>query len=189
MEQQHHPVRAARRQVQTHGTAVARSAAWFSIVLGVAELAAPHAVARACGLRPGSAAVVRMCGLRELITGVGLLRARNAAPWLWGRAAGDALDAVAIASLAERSSLAPLAKAAGTVLAVGAVGGADLFAAQHYKQPRRSPPPWHDYRDRSGFPQGLQRARGAARDASIPADVLTPPALRRWADPETEPAV
>lgn len=178
---QNHPIRQAKRQIQTHGQSVARSAAWFSITLGVIELVAPHAVARAAGLRPGSSHVVRLCGVREIATGIGLLRARNAAPWLWGRVAGDLLDAKLIASLSDHHNVAGLAKAVSAVAVIGTVGGADVMAAQHYKQPHREPAPWHDYSERSGFPGGVDKARGAARDAPVPKDVRTPDALRPWA--------
>jgi len=35
-----------------------------------------------------------------------------------------------------------------------------------------------DYSDRSGFPQGLEAARGAARRLTIPQDMTTPKSLR-----------
>jgi hypothetical protein len=35
-----------------------------------------------------------------------------------------------------------------------------------------------DYSDRSGFPGGLQAARGAARHLKIPADMKTPEILK-----------
>jgi hypothetical protein len=36
------------------------------------------------------------------------------------------------------------------------------------------------YADRSGFPQGLHAARGAARDFKVPDDMKTPELLRPW---------
>ena len=173
-------VRKAGRRVQRSGESVAHGAAWFSIALGVVELVAPHAVARVAGLRPGSSHVVRLCGIREIATGIGLLRARNAAPWLWGRVAGDLLDAGIVAKLADKHSVAPVAKAVSAVAAVGAITSIDAFTAHHYKQPARGVAPWEDYSDRSGFPGGVDAARGAASDAPVPADTRTPPALRPW---------
>jgi hypothetical protein len=38
-----------------------------------------------------------------------------------------------------------------------------------------------DCSERSVFPQGLQAARGAARDFAVPEDMRTPPPLRPWA--------
>jgi len=181
-------VRKAGRRVQRSGESVAHGAAWFSIALGVVELVAPHAVARAAGLRPGSSHVVRLCGIREIATGIGLLRARNAAPWLWGRVAGDLLDAGIVAKLADKHSVAPVAKAVSAVAAVGAITGVDAFTAHHYKQPARGVAPWEDYSDRSGFPGGVDAARGAASDAPVPQDTRTPPALRPWGGEVATPA-
>ncbi len=173
-------VRTAARRVQRSGEHVAQGAAWFSIALGVIELVAPHAVARAAGLRPGSSHVVRLCGIREIATGIGLLRARNAAPWMWGRVAGDLMDAGIVAKLSDGRSLVPAAKAVSALAAVGAIAGIDAFTAHHYKRPPRGVAPWEDYGARSGFPGGVDAARGAARGAPAPADMLTPQALKPW---------
>jgi hypothetical protein len=37
-----------------------------------------------------------------------------------------------------------------------------------------------DYSGRSGFPLGVEASRGAASDAPIPADMLTPELLRPY---------
>ena len=63
---------------------VARGLGWFSIALGVAELMAPRAVARATGMRR-SDTLMRAYGLREIGAGIGLLTARDPTPWLWAR--------------------------------------------------------------------------------------------------------
>ena len=76
---------------------LARGLGWFSIGLGLVELLAARRVAHAVGL-PGQAALVAVCGVRALATGLGLLRSAQPADWLWGRVAGDALDAVALAT-------------------------------------------------------------------------------------------
>jgi hypothetical protein len=45
-----------------------------------------------------------------------------------------------------------------------------------------------DYRDRSGFPQGLQAARGAAREFQTPRDISGPEALRPRMESGRHPA-
>lgn len=69
---------------------------WFSIGLGLAELAAPDAVARLIGA-PNTGTtrlVLRICGAREIASGVGILsrQKRRPAGWLWSRVGGDAVD-------------------------------------------------------------------------------------------------
>lgn len=71
-----------------------RGLGWFSVGLGLAEVAAPGLLARSLGME-NRTEVVRLCGLRELCTGIGLLAQRGPgkpAPWLWSRVGGDALD-------------------------------------------------------------------------------------------------
>ena len=79
----------------THRTA--RGLGWFSIAIGLAEMLATRSVAKTMRLshRPG---LLRMFGMREMATGVGLLTRRNRAPWLWARVAGDVMDLVTLGS-------------------------------------------------------------------------------------------
>lgn len=73
---------------------------WFSIGLGVAELVAPRAVARGIGLkgRGPTPTLTRLCGLRELAAGVGILSERRPAPWVWSRVVGDVMDLALLAA-------------------------------------------------------------------------------------------
>lgn len=75
----------------------ARGLAWFGIGLGLVELVAPRAVARATGLQ-GHANVIRLYGLREAASGAVMLAARDPQAWLWTRVLGDALDGALLAS-------------------------------------------------------------------------------------------
>ena len=67
---------------------------WFSIALGVAELAAPHSVARLIGVTPTEKSIntLRAYGAREVGTGIAILAQPDNPLWLWSRVAGDALD-------------------------------------------------------------------------------------------------
>jgi hypothetical protein len=76
---------------------LARGLGWLGIGLGLAELLLPRAVARSTGLR-GRETLLQVCGLRGLATGLAILNARDPAPWVWGRVAGDALDLATLGS-------------------------------------------------------------------------------------------
>lgn len=67
---------------------------WLSIGLGVAEILAPGPFARTIGLkgRGVSRTVTRLVGVREVAAGLGILRERRPAGWLWSRVAGDVMD-------------------------------------------------------------------------------------------------
>src|SRR5678816_797739 len=67
----------------------ARALGWFSIGLGLAELAMPRRLARIAGA-PNLPTMTRIFGLREIGTGIGILTSKDPSPWLWGRVAGDA---------------------------------------------------------------------------------------------------
>ncbi|HVR63195.1 MAG TPA: SRPBCC family protein [Polyangia bacterium] len=71
-----------------------RALGWFSIGLGLAELAAPRAVARLIGAPGGRRPrrTLRAVGLREIAAGVGLLLQPRGSRWLWSRVAGDLID-------------------------------------------------------------------------------------------------
>ena len=73
----------------------ARALGWFSIGLGLAELAMPRRLARIAGA-PNLPTMTRVFGLREIGTGIGILTSKDPSPWLWGRVAGDALDVATV---------------------------------------------------------------------------------------------
>ncbi|AOB31249.1 hypothetical protein AKI39_11905 [Bordetella sp. H567] len=134
---------------------------WFSIALGIAELAMPRAIARASGLRP-QAALVRLYGLREIATGLGILKSADAAPWLWARVGGDMLDIATVAT--GRSRRASSARTSTTQANLATVATVDLYAAYAYRRaPRRPGIDYPDYSDRSGFPRPAEQMRGTGR--------------------------
>ncbi|WP_246695612.1 hypothetical protein [Methylocystis rosea] len=81
---------------ETRSSKLANFLGWFSIALGLAELFAPRRVGRMVGVE-GDGSLVQAYGLRELLGGVGILAARQKAPWLWARVAGDVLDMATLA--------------------------------------------------------------------------------------------
>ena len=73
--------------------ALAQALGWFSIGLGVAELAAPGSLARMLGMER-HADLIRLYGMREIATGIGILSQKDPTPWLWARALGLAVAAL-----------------------------------------------------------------------------------------------
>jgi hypothetical protein len=104
-----------------------RGLGYFSIALGLAELAAPRRLRRAAGIDAPDA-LVRGYGARTIANGIALLTTRDAAPWMWGRVAGDALDiaTVALAPADWRDGDRRKPWALGVLLAVAAI---DLYCA------------------------------------------------------------
>jgi uncharacterized membrane protein len=107
----------------------------FSIGLGLAEVAAPDAIARLIGVecRPNQRTAIRACGLREIATGVGLLARPRAAGGAWARVFGDAID-LALLAYALRS---PRTERARTLGAIGIVAGAAAIDAVSALRMRR----------------------------------------------------
>jgi hypothetical protein len=158
---------------------LARALGWFSIGLGISEVIAPDSFCKALGMR-GKESLVRAYGLREIAAGMGILGSRDGgqAPWVWSRVAGDALDLASLSGgLSDRNpkkanvKLALASVAAITMLDL-ACAGALQTTAKAAKQPMR------DYSGRVGMPRPPEEMRGAASDADIPADMLTPPMMR-----------
>ena len=152
---------------------LARGLGWFSLALGLTELLAPRALTRALGME-GSEALVRAYGVREIGAGIMTLSADKGLG-LQSRVAGDALDiATLLAGLrADNPKRDNVAIALAMVLGVTLL---DIAGAQavHAGQ-RRSDRPQRTYRDRSGYPRGLENARGAARDFRTPRDMRAVP--------------
>jgi hypothetical protein len=136
---------------QGRAEAVARALGWFSIGLGLAELLAHRALARAAGLE-GRERLLQVYGVREIATGVAILLARNPKPWIAARVAGDALD---IATLAAGRN--PRAAAA-----LGALAGVTALDTYTALSLGRKPDRVFDYSGRSGFRSAASAMRGAA---------------------------
>jgi hypothetical protein len=99
-----------------------------SIGLGILDLLAARRIARFLGVR-GSEVLIRACGLREVVSGVGLVRARNRAPWIWSRVGGDVLD-VAVLMAGLRGKNRQKRNVALMLAAVGAITALDLLYAR-----------------------------------------------------------
>ena len=138
----------------------ARVLGWFSIGLGLAELAMPGVLARAAGL-PSRPVLMRVYGLREIGVGIGLLTSREPAPWLWGRVAGDALDIATVGSGPLTGGTQPLR----SLVSVALLSGIAAIDAECAKAatPKALQQTQHDYSQRSGFTKPVAEMRGAAK--------------------------
>ncbi|MBB4008284.1 hypothetical protein [Allorhizobium taibaishanense] len=136
-----------------------RGLGWFSLGLGLTQVIAPARVAQWLGMR-GKESVVRACGVREIGSGLLTLSIDKRAG-LASRVAGDGLDIALLLS-----ALAPANRQRGYAsIALAVVGGVallDIAAAQaQVRRHSRVSGPARDYRDRSGFPKGVESARKA----------------------------
>ena len=140
---------------------VAKFVGWFSLGLGAAELLAAGRMARAFGME-GSEPLLRAYGMREIAAGILTLSTEKQAG-LWSRVAGDGLDIVTLLP-ALRSDNPKRDNVAIALAAVVGVTLLDVIAAKatsaRHSRGRGEP---RDYSERSGFPRGVQSARGLAR--------------------------
>ena len=99
---------------------VARKLGLFSLALGLVEVLAPRSFGRAVGLDPEQDGLVRAFGAREIGAGAGLLKGgETLEPWMWGRVAGDVLDAAVLGSALRRDN----PRRANAIVALVAVAG------------------------------------------------------------------
>jgi uncharacterized membrane protein len=111
----------------------------FSVGLGLAEVLAPRAFGRAVGVGDHSA-IIRMLGVRGIVTGLGMLADRAPGNWVWARVAGDAMDLALLGAAASSPDADPrrIAAAAAGVLGVAAL---DAYAGQRLTAPQSAAAP------------------------------------------------
>lgn len=111
---------------------------WFSVALGIAELAAPRSVARLIGVTPDSStdSVLRSIGARKVGNGLAILAQPDKAMWLWGRVAGDTLDLATLAG-AMSAPDTQRGRAAFATIAVLGVTALDVLCAQQLSMQQR----------------------------------------------------
>jgi len=98
---------------------------FFSIALGLVEVAAPGRLARWLGVdRKTAKTVVTIFGARELLAGGMLLRGPAVSTNVWNRVAGDAMDLAALGLAFTRSN-----RKAAVAGAIGFVTSATLLDA------------------------------------------------------------
>ncbi|HVF05306.1 MAG TPA: SRPBCC family protein [Frankiaceae bacterium] len=104
---------------------------WSSLGLGVAQLAAPHRVARLAGVDDSATAplVIRAVGGRELIHAAGLLGSDRHRAWAKTRVAGDALDLAVLAYALNGRDGDRRRRAKAATAAVAGIAALDVYAA------------------------------------------------------------
>lgn len=103
---------------------LARGLGWFSIGLGMMELAAPKQLSRWLGLH-NQDNLLRLYGAREIASGLGILSGQATREWVWARVGGDALDLV----LLDQALNPDNPRRDSAMLATAAVAGATLLDA------------------------------------------------------------
>ena len=148
---------------------LAQALGWFSIGLGVLQLAAPERFARSLGLYDKEG-LIRAYSARELASAVPTLSVDRSVG-LAARIAGDVLDLGTLATALHRDNPKRENAAIATALVVG-ITLLDLVAYAGVKGAhRREPGSNRDYSGRTGLPQGARASRGLARkDFKIPPD-------------------
>jgi hypothetical protein len=98
---------------------------FFSIGLGLAEVAAPGRLARWLGIEGRTAkSVIGLFGARELLAGAMLIRGPAVSTNAWNRVVGDAMDMSALGL-----AFAPSTKKGAVAGALGFVAGATIIDA------------------------------------------------------------
>ncbi|WP_142847736.1 cyclase dehydrase [Telmatospirillum sp. J64-1] len=155
----------------------ARGLGWFSLAMGLAQIAAPRQIGRTLGMEKDSE-MIRACGFREVATGVGILTQQDPRQWMWGRVGGDMLDIAAL-GMGLKKDNPKRHNVAWALGAVALVTALDLSSARGLgSQAKRMRQRVPDYSSRSGLPRPPDQMRGAARDFKLPRDMQTPPAMR-----------
>jgi hypothetical protein len=154
---------------------LAKGLGWFSLGLGITEMFAPRPITRALGME-GKEGLVRAFGAREILHGILCLSADKQIG-VQTRVAGDALD-IATLLAAYRDDNPKKDNVAVALLMVAGVTLLDLAgsqgaAARHSGDRGRR----RMYYDRSGFPRGVESAKGAAKDFRAPRSMGASPPL------------
>jgi uncharacterized membrane protein len=111
---------------------LARGLGWFSVGLGLAEILIPRTVSKVIGVEERSG-LLRTLGVRELVSGVGILTNQNPTGWLWSRVGGDAVD-LALLGGALASDDTGRVRASITTAAVAGVTALDVFCSREYSR-------------------------------------------------------
>jgi uncharacterized membrane protein len=108
-------------QRQSRAVRRAKGLGWFSVALGMAEVFAPQVIARMTGARARRETLMtlRLLGLREMASGLGILSNSRPGLWLWGRVAGDAMDL----ALLGKTLMSPKSESTRTLASMASVVG------------------------------------------------------------------
>jgi len=126
-----------------------RGIAFFSVGLGLAELLAPRQLAKFIGVDEDNENLLRLLGLRELGSGIGLMQG-SPRVFLWSRVGGDAID-LGLLAAALNGKRRNRGRVWGAIAAVAGVTALDIAAAVLASR-NPAEPNWRvDRPDRSGI--------------------------------------
>jgi uncharacterized membrane protein len=110
---------------------LSRGLGWFSLALGLTEIALPEMLSRTIGIKPKSSTswLLRAMGVRELLSGAGVLMQPHRPLPLWTRLAGDVVD-LALLAVATRTRNSRSGRLAGAMVAVAGISALDVLAAR-----------------------------------------------------------
>ncbi len=164
---------------------LARALGWFSLGLGAYELFAARRLAGTLGME-GKEGLIRAYGAREIGAGIMSLSV-DSSFGIANRLVGDAIDVATLMPALGRDN--PKRDNAVTALAlVLGVTALDMIAYGSLKKRHaRVEGQARDYSDRTGFPGGVEAARGAALDSfETPVDFrVVPPMADQGERPTT----
>lgn len=119
--------RTSRRINNPYASSLTTALGWVSIALGLTEILAPRQLSSAIGVR-NHPALLRSLGMREIAAGVAILTSREPSRWLWGRAAGDAMDLALLLTAFETDKRDGTRLSIATAMIAG-IAAIDVFAA------------------------------------------------------------
>ena len=146
---------------QGNASQITQALGWFSIGLGLAQLAVPSRFTRWIGIHDddNNQTVVRAVGLREIASGVGLLTQSKPAGWLKARVGGDVMD-LALLGGALRSGNAEPSQVATAMAAVAGITVLDMLATQQANEQQYPQQDGRRFDQRYNQPTGQQSSGG-----------------------------
>lgn len=105
---------------------------WFSIGLGLIEVIAPRALGRLIGAGE-YASLLPLLGMREIASGIGILRQERPIASLWSRVAGDGMD-LAFLVMASQGRHSEPTRLAAAAFAVAGVTALDLLCSERVSE-------------------------------------------------------
>jgi hypothetical protein len=108
---------------------MAKGLGLFSIALGLAEVLMPAQTATIAGLNNKQRSFLPALGLREIASGIGIMKSAKPTAAVWSRVAGDAVD-LAFLGMAFAADDSNKRRLIGSTLAVLGVTAMDVLCAQ-----------------------------------------------------------
>lgn len=112
---------------------VASGLGWFSIGLGIAQVASPGTINRMIGVDDDdrNRTLMQVVGLREIVAGMGILSSERPVRWLWARVGGDLMD-LALLTAALSSDDSEKDKVVRATMAVAGIAALDAMTSGQF---------------------------------------------------------